>query len=313
MASLQAELYYWPSSFYSQKVLLALHEKKVNYKSRIVNLFEHEVNEPWFVRLNPNGQVPLLKLGDKFISQSDSIIDAVDQLNNAPVLVPDSSTPEGQLTKQWRAKLDSFNVEGLTFGVLLNPELAVDEIKVPSAYRMTKEEYRVKSCKSVERLEKLREQYPELKEAYDIKIERYKKRGTSMFEKSDTVAVMEVLETLLDEVEEQLRKSRSENIIEHWLCGPRYTAADISLCVLLGRLVSIGLLSKYLNPAKRPALIEYWNQARQRPSVQKGIMGVKSAVLWYQVRKALKKVVAGAAVAGGVVALGVMIGQKYKA
>uniref|UniRef100_A0A2C9L2H6 GST N-terminal domain-containing protein n=1 Tax=Biomphalaria glabrata TaxID=6526 RepID=A0A2C9L2H6_BIOGL len=293
MASLQAELYYWPSSFYSQKVLLALHEKKVNYKSRIVNLFEHEVNEPWFVRLNPNGQVPLLKLGDKFISQSDSIIDAVDQLNNV------------WLSTAWSA--------GLQVYWSLAPRLEL-EINVCSYFiYKKKKEYRVKSCKSVERLEKLREQYPELKEAYDIKIERYKKRGTSMFEKSDTVAVMEVLETLLDEVEEQLRKSRSENIIEHWLCGPRYTAADISLCVLLGRVVSIGLLSKYLDPAKRPALIEYWNQARQRPSVQKGIMGVKSAVLWYQVRKALKKVVAGAAVAGGVVALGVMIGQKYKA
>ncbi|KAH9499798.1 Ganglioside-induced differentiation-associated protein 1 [Bulinus truncatus] len=314
MASLHVELFYWPVSFYSQKALMALHEKNIKYKSTVVSLIENEQNEPWFVKLNPNGQVPLLKLGDKFISQSDTIIEVVDQLNSAaPVLVPDPSSTEGQLVQQWRSKLDSFNVEGLTFGVLLNPELAVDEIKFPISYRMTKEEYRVKQCKNMERMEKLREQYPALKEAYDIKIEKAKKRGSSMFEKEETVALIEALEKLLDEVESQLRKSRAENIIEHWLCGGSFTAADITLCVLLGRLNTVGLSSKYLDPEKHPALIEYWNQARQRPSVQRVILGAKSTLLWYKARKALKKVAAGAAVAGGVVALGVIISQKYKA
>lgn len=312
MASLPVQLFFWPSSYYSQKVVLALEEKNVKYKATIISLIAYEQNEPWFLRLNPKGEVPMLKLGDTYFTQSETIVDTVDKLNNAPVLVPDPSTPVGKQVEDWRSKLNSINMEGLTFGVLLNPELAVTEIKIPSSYRQTKEEYRVKTCKAIEKMEKLREKYPDLKDAYDVKIEKSKKRSSVWFEKSDTSALIEELLILFDELEAQLRKSRTDNIIEHWLCGATYTAADITLCVLLGRLQMIGLLPKYLDQAKRPALIEYWNQAQLKPSVQKAIFGGKRTLMLYEARKAIVKVAAGAVVAGGVVALGLIIGQKYK-
>ncbi|XP_059170202.1 ganglioside-induced differentiation-associated protein 1-like [Physella acuta] len=312
MASLPVQLFFWPGSFFSQKAQLALEEKNVRYKQTVICLPEHQQTEPWYLRLNPKGQVPMLKLGDKFVTESENVIDTVDKLNNAPVLVPDPSTPEGKLVQEWRSKFNSLNVEGLTFGVLLHPELAVGEIKMPAMYRQTKEGYEAKAKKAVARMEALRDKNPDLREAYDDKIEKFRNKPSIMLDKNYIAKLIDDLEPLFDELEAQLRKSRTENIIQHWLCGPNFTAADITLCILLGRLINVGLIQRFLIAEKRPALIEYWNQAQQRGTIQKVVLGAKKGLMVYLAKKAITKVATGAVVAGGVVALGIFLGQKYK-
>lgn len=44
----------------SGKVLIALHEKGIAFESRWINLHRFEQHEPWFLELNPDGQVPVL-------------------------------------------------------------------------------------------------------------------------------------------------------------------------------------------------------------------------------------------------------------
>ena len=36
-------------------------------------------NEDWFLRMNPGGQVPVLKDGEKVITESENIVDYVDK------------------------------------------------------------------------------------------------------------------------------------------------------------------------------------------------------------------------------------------
>ena len=62
-----------PSSF-SQKVVLALNYLNLKYESRLVNLFNCEQLEPWFLDLNPKGEVPTLKDGDVVLTDSADII-----------------------------------------------------------------------------------------------------------------------------------------------------------------------------------------------------------------------------------------------
>ena len=58
--------------------------------------------------------------------------------------------------------------------------------------------------------------------------------------------------------------------------------------------------------------MEYWAQACRRPSVQKVVLGAKSAMIKYEMGRKAKKLALGTAAAAGVVALGLFVGHKYK-
>jgi glutathione S-transferase len=57
------------------QVIMALHEKKLPYKEHIINLTKGEQYQPWFLRINPRGEVPVLKDGVKVIPDSGRILD----------------------------------------------------------------------------------------------------------------------------------------------------------------------------------------------------------------------------------------------
>lgn len=54
---------------------MALHEKNLPYKEHIINLTKGEQYQPWFLRINPRGEVPVLKDGVKVIPDSGRILD----------------------------------------------------------------------------------------------------------------------------------------------------------------------------------------------------------------------------------------------
>lgn len=313
MASTSLQLFYWPTSSASQKALMAMEEKQLKFKRTIVNLADGEQNQAWFLRINPAGQVPTVKIGDRFISESDVIVEALDKLSNGPQLIPDPSGAEGKLVQYWTNKFSQVNIFLLTYGTIVNPELASEKLELPPVYRMTKEGLVKKSEALTQVLKKVKISNPDLADVVDKKIQ-----ATNGKLNSDTLDVKKVeeslqsLETMFDEIEEQLKKSRAENIVEHWLCGPNFTAPDITLSMLLGRLTFLKHFPRFVNAEKRPALVEYWAQACRRPSVQKVVLGAKAEMIKYEVGRKAKKLALGTAVATGVVVLGLFLGQKYK-
>lgn len=65
---------------------MALHEKNLPFESRVINLANNEQYEPWFLRLNPKGEVPVLQDTGKIISDSTRIIDYLeDNFSNGKV------------------------------------------------------------------------------------------------------------------------------------------------------------------------------------------------------------------------------------
>ncbi|XP_005096784.1 ganglioside-induced differentiation-associated protein 1 [Aplysia californica] len=308
-------LYLFPASFFSQKIRIALEEKQLKYKETFISLFAKEQNEVWFLRINPQGQVPVLKIGDAIVTDSERILEAVDKLESGKGkrLVPDVSTEEGKLVSEWRKRFNSVDVENLSYGVMLNTELVPDKAKVKALTSgMTLKGYHEGMQKAIADLEAKKEKNPDLIDALDAKIATSQGRLQNQFLKEDIEKVLNDVEKVLDDVEIQLRKSRTENILEHWLCGPNYTAADIFLCVLLGRLDWIGLLDRYADPEKRPALVEYWMQAQQRPSVKKCVLHAIADVVNHHKKKIATRVAGGTAVAGAAVLLGVFIAKKIK-
>jgi glutathione S-transferase len=78
-------LYHQPLSPFCRKIRLVLAEKKIE-----VELVEER---PWerrmdFLRLNPAGQVPVLKLGDLVLADSAAIFEYLEETHPEPALLP---------------------------------------------------------------------------------------------------------------------------------------------------------------------------------------------------------------------------------
>jgi glutathione S-transferase len=83
-------LYYFPPSTYSQKVLIALREKKVDFIPEIVDLFTPE-SRAAYKKVYPLLQVPVLVDGERLVPESSIIIEYVDTRvrAGAPRLIPE--------------------------------------------------------------------------------------------------------------------------------------------------------------------------------------------------------------------------------
>lgn len=76
---------------FTQRVLLTLEEKHLPYDLKLVDLG----NKPeWFLKISPEGKVPLIKLDDKWIPDSDVITQSLEEKFPDPPLVtpPDKAS-----------------------------------------------------------------------------------------------------------------------------------------------------------------------------------------------------------------------------
>ncbi|KAL2230272.1 glutathione S-transferase DHAR2-like [Sesamum indicum] len=70
---------------FSQRVLLTLEEKKVPYKLHLINV---DQKPQWFLEVNPEGKVPVIKFDDKWIADSDVIVGLLEEKYPNPSLSP---------------------------------------------------------------------------------------------------------------------------------------------------------------------------------------------------------------------------------
>lgn len=78
-------LYHYPLSPFSRKVRLSLAEKKIE-----VELVEERYweQDPDFLRRNPAGKVPVLKLGNRTMADSTAICEYLEEAHPTPSLLP---------------------------------------------------------------------------------------------------------------------------------------------------------------------------------------------------------------------------------
>ncbi|KAJ4848160.1 Glutathione S-transferase dhar2 [Turnera subulata] len=69
---------------FSQRVLLTLEEKKVEYKLHLINVSD---KPQWFLEVNPEGKVPVVKFDDKWVPDSDVIVGILEEKYPEPPLV----------------------------------------------------------------------------------------------------------------------------------------------------------------------------------------------------------------------------------
>ena len=78
-------LYHFPLSPFSRKVRLCLGEKKVEVKLVEERYWEQD---PEFRRRNPAGKVPVLKMGNKMLTESMAICEYLEDTFPEPALMP---------------------------------------------------------------------------------------------------------------------------------------------------------------------------------------------------------------------------------
>lgn len=80
------EIYWISGSAPAWRVLLTLEAKGLSYNSRVLRTDKKEQKEPWFLELNPRGQIPLLRDGDLVVSESLAVMHYLDSKYPSPRL-----------------------------------------------------------------------------------------------------------------------------------------------------------------------------------------------------------------------------------
>ncbi|XP_011021307.1 PREDICTED: glutathione S-transferase DHAR2-like isoform X2 [Populus euphratica] len=68
---------------FCQRVLLSLEEKKIPYKSHLISLGD---KPQWFLEISPEGKVPVVKIDDKLVADSDVIVGILEEKKPEPPL-----------------------------------------------------------------------------------------------------------------------------------------------------------------------------------------------------------------------------------
>lgn len=315
-SSLGLTLYYHRYSFYSQKVyriviiiyvgvarpdhalccffikvLLALYEKKLNFKAREVDITRGEQYGAWFLGLNPRGEVPVLQDGDKIIPESVKIIDYIEDHftgEDTPSLLPWSSSSKQRIL-ELRKALDQLPGNVITVGSFKHKE-SVDNPKLPFVGPVRWLLARAEE-KSAETLRINAEKIPAAREVLLRKANAQEKTHQIVEDGDKFNSALARVDTVLAIVEEQLKPGP-------WLGGDQFTVADVSLAVLLERMSGLGLENKLWG--NRTEIKNYYERLQQRESfkaaIPRGWLPLVSLTQWQApaaVTAVLSAVVAG--------------------
>ncbi|KAL0906904.1 hypothetical protein M5K25_025435 [Dendrobium thyrsiflorum] len=111
---------------FSQRVLLTLEEKNLPYDIKLANL----ANKPeWFLKISPEGKVPVAKLDDKWIADSDIITQLIEEKCPEPPLAapPEKSSVGSKIFSTFIAFLKSKDPNDGTEQALLAELTAINE------------------------------------------------------------------------------------------------------------------------------------------------------------------------------------------
>ena len=229
------ELYHAEPVANSMKVLICLKEKGLDFVSHYVDLLRFEQHEAAFVKLNPNGQVPVLVHDGTVITESTVINEYLEDVFPEPRLRPRDVVCRAQM-RIWSKFVDEYFCPALS---MIGWHVMVRRI----AQAIDKNE-----------LERILERIP-LKEQRD---------------KWATVAGNSFTEEQLADSRRKCRVSvdRMEAILRNqkWLACNEYSLADVNTYSMAAGLPR--LMPDVLNADTGPHVLDWLGRMNARPAVQ---------------------------------------------
>ncbi|CAH0729777.1 unnamed protein product, partial [Brenthis ino] len=226
-------------SFYSQKVLMALYEKNIEFEPLVIDITKGEQYSPWFLEINPRGEIPVLKVNDTVIPDSTRILDYLE------LYLDQETTPLLEVSED--SKL--CGSPKLPFILPIREVLKSGDLS------------------SSKNLRKLAEQNPNAERVLLYKAEIQDRKHEILTNEEEYLKVLNIVDEVLEKVEIQLKEQNEDN----WLCSEKFSIADINLAVLLQRLWELGLEDRFWTGGKRPYIDHYFSRVKQRESFKKTI------------------------------------------
>lgn len=231
-----------------------LEEKKLKYKSTIIDILKGEQYEPSYMKLNPKGAVPTLVHNGKVIPGSLAIIRYVDE-----TFSPGSLTPQDPEAKramdEWLQLADQIPLEVIIYGKRI-------QAGGPSGKQAdTLHQSRIELLSK-----KVEGATGELREFYAQKLKAVR-------EVDEKVHNASLVEKLLVEHLERGAMDRLEAALtaNEFLVGKGYTLADAYWTLILGRMGDLGMGARFWALGKRPHVEAYYKKMMQRPSYQSAV------------------------------------------
>ena len=106
-----ARLYHYPLSPFCRKVRLSLGEKRIEVELVEERYWEQDGD---FLRRNPAGRVPVLKIGTRMLAESTAICEWLEETHPAPPLMPRDSDARHEVRRLVTWFDDKFNAEVTT-------------------------------------------------------------------------------------------------------------------------------------------------------------------------------------------------------
>ena len=219
----------------SLKCLIPLKEKGLEFESRYVDLHKFEQHEPWFVALNPEGQVPVLDHDGVIITQTTVINEYLeDVFTDSPPLRPADAVGRARM-RFWNKFVD---------------EHVMNYVSMHGWHRMVGV-----IARSIEGGE-----FDKLLARIPLHEQREKWRtARSGFSAGDLANATRKIEVAVDKVEQQLTQTP-------WLAGEMFTLADINFFAHCG--IAVQRLFPEMGVEKRaPRLVAWVERVRTRPGV----------------------------------------------
>ncbi len=219
----------------SLKSMLPLFEKGLAFESVYVNLHKFEQHQPWFVAINPEGQVPVLDHDGTIVTQTTVINEYLeDAFPDLPPLRP--NTPVGNARmRYWNKFVD---------------EHVMNFVSMHGWHRMVGV-----IARNIESGE-----FETLLESIPLHEQREKWRtARSGFSEADLANATRKIEVAVDKVEAQLAETA-------WLAGDSYTLADINFYSHCGMMVERMFPDKDV-AGLYPRLIDWRERVTARPAM----------------------------------------------
>jgi glutathione S-transferase len=224
----------WRSSA-SRRVRLCLAEKGIAFDSKLIDLTKGEHHAPAFLKLNPNGVIPLLILEDgRSLYESGTICEYLDETHPDPPLRPADAYGRAEM-RNWVRHIDGLIGNLIIFNW---------------AHSMAKVAQQWTDAELAERLAKVPSK--ERREAW-LRTARRPYTDEERGEARDKLTA-----GLLDRMEAALQNS-------DWLVGNRYSIADIGAVPFIKR-IDEEIAPEEMTPARHPRVAAWWAALQARPA-----------------------------------------------
>jgi glutathione S-transferase len=225
-------LYHNDMSLCAQKVRICLAEKDLEWEDRHIALRSGEHQKEWYRKLNRRAVVPTLIDGDKVITESNVILEYLDERFPEPSLSPKDPFGRAKM-RLWTKQLDEDIHDAcaaiITFGLA----------------------FRHQYLQRGEQGKQMLEQIPNI-----FKRERRRDVIEKGIKSQHFRIAVQRLVQLLNEMEEALSK-------HPWLAGDTYSLADVAFTPYIVRLEHLNILQILDN---YPRVSDWYARCKQRPS-----------------------------------------------